>query len=84
MNVREFEDAVWQLDGIRIVVRAETDEEVRDYPFELRLSDTSTVNDFLHARIIRRLNGKSFFVVDGHGEWPHGRTHLRKIRDSYK
>ena len=84
MKVREFEDAVWQLEWIRVVVRAEADEEVEDYPFERKQSDATTVNSFLHGRIISRLNGKGFFVVDGHGEWPHGKTLLRTVRSSYE
>ena len=84
MKVRAFEDAVWQRERIRVVVRAETDEEVRDYPFPLRYSDTATVNEFLGARIIQRMNGKGFFIVDGHGEWPDGKTSLQELRESYK
>ena len=84
MTVWEFEEAVWNMETIRIVLRADRDEVVGDYLFERQSAGNTTMSAFLQGRITERLNGKDFFVVDGHGEWPHGNTLLRTVRDSYE
>ena len=84
MKVWEFEEAVWNMEEIRIVIRAEPEEEVGAYPFERRSAGNTKMSVFLQGRITENLNGKGFFVVDGHGDWPHGNTLLRTVRGSYE
>ena len=84
MNVRDFEEGVWQMETIRIVIRAEWDEEVGDYPWERAASGSTTLNEFLHGRIIKHLQRREFVVIGGHGIWPNGNTDLRTIRASYE
>ena len=46
MNVYDFEQAVWFIEGIRIVIRDRDNAEVTDYPFERAAAgNTSSLSD---------------------------------------
>ena len=84
ITVAEFEDKVWVLENIRIVVRAPQTDMVEDYDYKRNSSASSSVTDWGNRRVKPKLNGNDFYVVDGSGTRPHGRTKLDKVRESYK
>lgn len=84
ITVAELEDKVWTTEGIRVVVRAPQSDLVDDYPYKRKISSTSSVTDWGNGRLKPILDGKDFYVVDGSGTRPHGRTNMETIRDSYK
>ena len=83
MRVDEFEEKVWELEGIRVVVRGGVDKVVGRYNFNKSATETWSITEWLNNRIRPRLRKKKVVVIDGSGEQPHGRTLLRSVRGSY-
>jgi hypothetical protein len=83
MNVAEFEDAVWAVEGVRIVIRAAPNTAVGDYDYQRGAQDTWRIGQLLENRIVPKLNGYEVTVLQGDGEQPHGRVILRTLRASY-
>lgn len=84
MNVGEFEQAVWDKDGIRVVVRANTWEQVGDYNYANAAAATLSVTQYLNARIKPKTLEYQVDVLDGSGDSAHGRTKLATVRGSYR
>lgn len=84
MNVTEFEDAVWAIEGVRIVVRSRIGSEVDDYDYQRGAQDTWRVSQLLENRIQPRIGTREVVVLQGDGEQPHGRVILRTLRSSYQ
>ena len=70
MTVGELEQAVWKLEGIRIVIRAGTDEHVGDYEYKNAAYGNMSLTNFFRIRIEPKLNGNGFVVIDGSGTQP--------------
>lgn len=81
--VWEFENAVWELEGIRLVVRADRFEEVAAYGFESAFPGERDLADLINTRIRPLLGDKDFAVIDGRGQLAQGGTHMSSIRQSY-
>ncbi|GAB7494483.1 hypothetical protein [Bilophila wadsworthia] len=85
MDVESFEEAFWELEHIRIVVRADRDEEIaNDYDFKRALENGKTVTDLKRLRIEPCLENLEYELYDGSFDQPHGRTKLGTVRDSYE
>ena len=83
MTIKEFEGIVWQIDGVRVVIRATPDVQVDDYTFKNAFQSNLSVTKFLNVRILPFVRGYEAFVIDGKGEIPHGRTLVSSVRESY-
>jgi hypothetical protein len=83
MNALEFEQAVFSLDQIRIVIRAKTGAELKPYKFVRKATDSASLSEWLDQRIMPLVGDHQVVVVDGSGVSPHGRTKIEKIRASY-
>lgn len=55
-SVESFERLVYQLEGIRIVLRAPTYAKVGRYPYKRRCSKDTSIRDFIENRIKRSIN----------------------------
>lgn len=84
ITVAEFEDKVWTLEGVRIIIRAPQSDMVNDYIYARKYISSSSVTDWINGRIKPLLNGKDFYIVDGSGTRPHGRTNMENLRNSYQ
>lgn len=83
MKLNDFEQKVWEIEGIRLVVRGDEQEEVEDYDFKNAAIENWSISEFLRKRIERRIGGRKVTVIQGDGEMPHGRVILRTLRASY-
>lgn len=83
MKLADFEQRVWEIEGIRLVVRGDEQEEVEDYDFKNAAIETWSVAEFLRKRVEKRIGGRKVAMVQGDGEMPHGRVILRTLRASY-
>lgn len=83
MKLTDFEQRVWELEGVRIVVRGDEQDEVEDYDFKNAAIENWSTSEFLRKRIEKRVNGRKITVIQGNGEMPHGRVILRTLRASY-
>tara|TARA_B100000700_G_scaffold331223_2_gene462419 strand:+ start:6894 stop:7163 length:270 start_codon:yes stop_codon:yes gene_type:complete len=84
MTVKEFEEAVWQLEGIRLVIREASGAEVADYDYDRAAYRTHSITEWLRNRIYPRLDGLEAVVINGYGEIPNGRTRLDNLRATYE
>ena len=83
MTVAEFEKAVWNLEGIRIVVRASEGTIVGDYKHKNRGAKMDTVSEWRDRRVASCLGDLEFVIVDGNGEHAHGNMKLQTLRETY-
>ena len=83
MNVWEFEEAVWEVERIRIVIRAPADEVVDDYNYEHAREGNHTLAILRDARIRPRIGDREVIAIDGEGQVVNGAKRLRNLRDSY-
>ena len=83
MTVAEFENAVWETEGIRIVIRAHWDEQVGDWPYEKAAKGNFSVAKWFRTRVERRLGDRKASVIDGYGHEPHWGQQLSRVRRSY-
>lgn len=83
MNARDFEDAVWTTEGIRIVVRASQSTQVGEYNYKNAAPETWTVTKLLNGRIQEPVGDHEIAVVRGDGVLPPGQLTLRALRGSY-
>lgn len=84
MNVAEFEEAVWTLEGIRIAIRAPAHEELPlEHDFRNAANAQQSLTTFLRNRLYPYIGDREVIVIDGYGTRPNGNTHLQTIRQSY-
>jgi hypothetical protein len=84
MTASEIEQAVFDLEEIRIVIRSPSREQLGDFVYSRKAAGSASITEWLDQRILPVVNGHSVVVVDGTGALPHGRTKLEKLRDSYE
>ena len=83
MTVKEFENKVWRIEGVRVVVRAAASAAVQDYGYRNAADKTWNLSEWLENRVVSKLNGYDVVVIGADGKVPHGRTLLRTIRERY-
>jgi hypothetical protein len=83
MKVSEFEEKAWEIDGIRIVIRAPGNTKVSAYSYKRAAANTMSITEYLNSRINPGIKSYEVFVVQGSGERLNGRTRLSRVRESY-
>lgn len=83
MTFWEFEQAIWQLERVRVLVRDGSNTTVDDYPYQNAANRGWSLTTWLNNRVHPQLNGQEVIVVGGNGEVPNGKTLLVNVRDSY-
>ena len=83
MTIKEFEESVWRLEGIRLVVRETVDVQVDDYDYQNAANRTWSIAEWLRNRVEPCLPGSEIVVLDGQGEQPNRRKRLDTLRGSY-
>lgn len=82
-TIQDFEKAVWEVEGVRVIVRDESHCEVGIYKYRNAANTEWRVNEWLSKRVAPLLDGREVVVVAGDGERAHGGTLLRTLRASY-
>lgn len=85
-SVAELEKQIFEKEGVTVVVRAPSNEQVDKYPYERKLADNKNISD-LRDRVNKAIGDKGleYSIVLGDGNsLPHGRTNMSTARDSYK
>ena len=83
MTVHEFENKVWEVDTIRIIIRDRKTRRVSAYKQKNAAKENWNVTGYLKNRISPLIGDREVVVLDGKGKIPHGRTLLKTIRFSY-
>ena len=84
MTPWEIEQAVFELDEIRIVIRAKTNTPLGSYQYTRKAAENASVAEWLDQRIRPIVDDHGVVVIDGNGNVPHGRTRLSTLRASYE
>ncbi|MBW2089981.1 MAG: hypothetical protein JRI37_13565 [Deltaproteobacteria bacterium] len=83
MKVWEFEEKVWEVEGIRIVIRAASEENVSNYTFKNSAQEGWRVTQLIEKRLQPKIGDYEVIIIQGDGEQPHGRVILRSVRRTY-
>ena len=83
MTVKEFENDVWTLERIRIVIRAPADSQVEEYGFAKAADRNLSITRLIAKRIQQRVGNSEVVVIGGDGALPHGKIKLEGLRESY-
>ena len=83
MKIWEFENAVWNLDGVRIVVRGESGDEVGDYGFARAAPANYSFQKFIDTRLRSLVGDREVMAINGSGGIVHTATHMTNIRATY-
>jgi hypothetical protein len=83
MTPAEIEHAVFELEEVRIVIRAPVREGLSDFDYDRKAAGNTSITDWLDQRIKPLIGQHQVVVVDGTGALPHGRTKMDRLRDSY-
>jgi len=84
MQAWKFEQKVFEKEGVRIIIRADSEAKVERFDYVRCATGSMTLTDWLNKRIYPLTGEYEVVVVNGRGETdPHGKTHLETLRDSY-
>jgi hypothetical protein len=84
MTAAEIEQAVYEREEVRIVIRAPSRAVLGDYTNVRAAPGTASVAEWLAQRILPQMVGQEVVVIDGNGAIPHGRTRMATLRASYE
>jgi hypothetical protein len=84
MKVWEFEEAVREKDGVRIVIRAPASAVVVDYENANAADKGMSATRYIATRITPKIEPYDAILINGTGYIPHGRTKIGKIRETYE
>ena len=84
MIVSEFENRIFEIEEVRLIVRAPAGAEVEDYDFQRCAADGATVTEWLKQRVHPRVGEFEVTLIDGTGVSPHGRTKMMTLRQTYE
>ena len=83
MKLADFEQQVWEVENIRIVVRADENDEVKDYGYKRAAPETWSTREFLENRIEPLVGSKTVVVIRGDGQKSYRSVKLRNLRETY-
>jgi hypothetical protein len=84
MRVSEVESRVYELEEVRIVIRADSNEEVGTFNYSRKAPGTASITEWLDQRIYPLVGNHGVVVIDGNGATPHRRTRMSTLRESYE
>ena len=84
MRVKDFERRVFEVENIRLVIRANRDDVVGDIDWSEPSDGNWSKNDWFTRRIAPLTRGFETAVINGKGDIVHGRTRLRTLRNTYR
>ena len=84
MKAKDLEQSIFDLEKIRVVVRANNNVEFQNYNWVNRADEGSTITNWISNRIKPTFGDFPVVVIDGYGGIPHGGTTLKKLRLTYR
>lgn len=84
MRVKDFERRIFEVENIRLIIRANRTDAVGDINWSEPSDGNWSKNDWFFRRIAPLTQGFEVSVVDGMGNIVHGRTRLRTLRNTYR
>jgi hypothetical protein len=85
MKVSDFEEKVWAIEGVRVVLRIAPNTEVGDYNYKKAADESWRITELGVKRIEKSIgNDIAYTVIQGDGEEPNGKVILRTLRNGYQ
>ena len=84
MKIRDFEEAVYNVERVRIVVRAARGAQVEPYHYEAAYPQTNTVRAFLDGRVRPKIGGYEVSVIGPNGVGVPENTKVGSVRDLFE
>lgn len=82
-TIQEIEDKIWEVEGIRVVIRGPENQAANVYDYQNAAQETWSITKLIDSRIQPCVPGVEIMVIQGNGEEPHGRTLLKNVRGTY-
>ena len=82
ISIAEFEKQVWNVEGVRLVVRAPSNTAVKPYQYE-KAANSKWRYSQLEGRIEKSTDRFEYVIIDGRGGIPSRHMTLARIRESY-
>lgn len=83
MTPREIEQAVFELEEVRIAIQAPTKVDMGGFEFQRKSAGNTSITEWLRQRIYPLTGGHGVTVIDGTGAIPNGRTKMETLRSTY-
>ena len=83
MLVRDFEEKILDVEGVRLIVRAASDDMVIGYNFSRKYKGSNSIRSWLDARVWENVGNFDVVIVDGEGDIPKRNTLMENLRDTY-
>lgn len=83
MGPVDLEQAILDLEEVRIVIRAPLNTQFGFYAYARKAAGTTSIAEWLEQRVLPITGGHPVAVVDGQGVSPNRRTRMSTIRASY-
>lgn len=83
MNVIEFEQKVFELEGVKITIRAPSNAQVGDYDYKKSYSQNNSIREWLETRVFDKVGDYEVVVTNGAGVSPNRKTHMATLKGSY-
>jgi hypothetical protein len=82
-TIQEIEDKIWEVEGIRVVIRGPEKQAADNYNFQNAAQENWSITKLIDSRIRPCIPDFEVMVIQGNGEEPHGRTLLKNVRGTY-
>lgn len=83
ISIAAFEQKVFEIEEMRIVVRGNPNDLVEDYDYNRATSARTSITKWLENRVRPCVGDNVVVVIAGEGTIPNGRTHVSNLRKSY-
>lgn len=83
MTPLQIEQRIFELEDVRVVVRAPSSTNLGDYAFQKKADKSASVSEWITTRVRPAIGDCEIVVIDGSGAIPHGRTKMSTLRASY-
>mgnify|MGYP000499890391 CR=1 FL=1 len=85
MKASDFEEKVWTIEGVRIVLRIAPNTEVGEYTYKKAADESWRITELGSKRIEKSIGTDiPYTVIQGNGEEPNGKVILRTLRNGYQ
>jgi hypothetical protein len=80
VSIKSFEEKIWKIERIRIMVRAPKRRKIEDYSHDIAECNTSTVGEWLSSRVLPCVAGYQISVITTMGRDADELTLISDIR----
>lgn len=80
ISIERFQDQVWKVEGIRLIVRGSQNDQVGEYNYPSAVDDNWSVDEWLKYRVLDCIGEYEVVVIQDDGVNANGSTPIRNVR----